>query len=84
MAFERLKTEIDIIFANMQREPRDPTELALILQEKLSELRAFGMPLPQDLVELEEALERELEQLNNARAEAESKRAVNQRPDKSG
>jgi hypothetical protein len=61
MAFERLKTEIDIIFANMQSEPQDSTELALILHEKLAELRAYGMPLPQDLVDLEEALQSELE-----------------------
>ena len=81
MAFDRLKTEIDIIFANMQSEPRDMTELALVLQEKLGELRAFGMPLPQDLVDLEEALEFELERLAGLRVEQEAKRVVNRSPD---
>lgn len=61
MAFDRLKTEIDIILANLQSEPQDPQELRMILQEKLAELRAYGMPLPQDLVDLEEALQSELE-----------------------
>jgi hypothetical protein len=43
----------------MQNEPEDRHELYLQLMEKLNELKAFGMPLPTDLVELEKALEAE-------------------------
>jgi hypothetical protein len=43
----------------MQNEPKDRHELYLQLMEKLNELRAFGMPLPQDLVAMEKALEAE-------------------------
>ena len=56
MAFERLKTEIGILLTEMQNEPADEHELALVIHAKLQELKAFGMPLPADLVELDEAL----------------------------
>jgi hypothetical protein len=56
MAFERLKTEIGILLTEMQNEPHDEHELALQIHAKLQELKALGLPVPQDLVELEEAL----------------------------
>jgi hypothetical protein len=37
--------------------PEDRHELYLQIREKLNEMRAFGMPLPQDLVEFERDLE---------------------------
>ncbi len=43
----------------MQNEPEDRHELYLQLMEKLNEIKAYGMPLPQDLVDLEKALEDE-------------------------
>ncbi|MEZ5816658.1 MAG: hypothetical protein R3D44_06225 [Hyphomicrobiaceae bacterium] len=57
MAFERLKTEIGILLTEMQNEPRDAHELALQIHAKLQELKAFGMPLPDDLVALDKALQ---------------------------
>lgn len=57
MAFERLKTEIGILLTEMQNEPTDANELAMQLHAKLQELKAFGLPLPQDLVDLDEALQ---------------------------
>ncbi|MDX2159467.1 MAG: hypothetical protein SFW09_23420 [Hyphomicrobiaceae bacterium] len=57
MAFERLKTEIGILLTEMQNEPDDIHELALQIHGKLQEMRAMGMPLPADLVELEDALQ---------------------------
>jgi hypothetical protein len=59
MAFENVQAEIGILMTRMQNEPEDRHELYLQLTEKLNELKAFGMPLPQDLVELEHALEAE-------------------------
>jgi hypothetical protein len=59
MAFENLKAEIDLLLTQMQNEPEDRHELYLHIVQKLNELRAFGMPLPQDLVRLEESLEAE-------------------------
>lgn len=56
MAFERLKTEIGMLLVEMQNEPEDAHELGLQIHAKLQELKAFGMPLPADLVALEEAL----------------------------
>lgn len=59
MAFENVQAEIGILMTRMQNEPEDRHELYLQLMEKLSELKAYGMPLPPDLVELEKALEAE-------------------------
>lgn len=56
MAFERIKTEIDILLTEMQNEPADGHELAMMIHAKLQELKAFGLPLPDDLVALEAAL----------------------------
>ena len=59
MAFEDIKAELGILFTRMQNEPKNRHELYLQHMEKLNELRAFGMPLPQDLVAMEKALEAE-------------------------
>jgi hypothetical protein len=59
MAFEDIKAELGLLFTRMQNEPQDRHELYLQLMEKLNELRAFGMPLPADLVAMEKALEAE-------------------------
>ncbi len=57
MAFEAVKAEIALLVNQMENQPHDRHELAEMLREKLAELRAFGMPVPQDLVDLEAALE---------------------------
>jgi hypothetical protein len=59
MAFEDVKAEFGLLLTRMQNEPQDRHELYLQLMEKFNELRAFGMPLPEDLVALEKALEAE-------------------------
>lgn len=56
MAFDDVKAELGILMTRMQNEPQDSHELYLMLMEKFNELRAFGMPLPQDLVDFENAL----------------------------
>jgi hypothetical protein len=59
MAFEDVKAEIGLLLARMQNEPEDGHELYLQLMEKLNELRAFGLPVPDDLQKLEAALSAE-------------------------
>ncbi len=59
MAFEQLKLQISMLLTQMQNEPEDRHEIYLQLHEKLNEMKAFGMPLPADLVKLEHDLEAE-------------------------
>lgn len=59
MAFDKLKTDISYLLTAMQNEPEDAHEIYLQIKEKMNELKAFGMPLPGDLVKLETALEAE-------------------------
>ena len=59
MAFENIKAEIGLLLAAVQDAPHDRHELYLQIVQKLNELKAYGMPLPDDLVALEDRLERE-------------------------
>lgn len=59
MSFDQLKTDISFLLTSMQNEPEDAHEIYLQIKEKLDELKAFGMPLPEDLVNLERELEAE-------------------------
>jgi hypothetical protein len=59
MAFEHIKAEIALLLERMQEQPEDRHELHLQIRQKLSELKAYGMPLPADLVDLERALDAE-------------------------
>jgi hypothetical protein len=59
MAFEDLKAELALLINQMENQPEDRHELYLQVREKLNEMRAFGMPLPDDLVRMEKDLEKE-------------------------
>ncbi|MFC4626374.1 hypothetical protein ACFO1V_14370 [Daeguia caeni] len=59
MAFEEIKAEIALLFREMVNQPEDAHEIREILREKLNALKASGMPLPEDLVELEQRIERD-------------------------
>jgi hypothetical protein len=59
MALEALKAEIGLILEMFSNPPHDRFELYIQLKEKLNEMRVFGMTPPDDLRELEEALDRE-------------------------
>ena len=61
MAFESIQAEIGLLLTRLTDQPHDRTEVEIMLREKLNELRAYGMPLPQDLVDLETALDQSLE-----------------------
>jgi hypothetical protein len=60
MAFEKTRAEIDILLQQLVEPPEDAREIEQRLREKLNELRAFGMPLPSDLVDLEQTLDQQL------------------------
>lgn len=59
MTFDEFTAEIGLLLTRMQNEPEDRHEVYLILKERLNEMRAYGMPLPQDLLDLEKSLEDE-------------------------
>jgi len=59
MAFEDLKAELALLLNQMENQPEDRHELYLQVREKLNEMRAFGLPLPDDLVRMEKDLEKE-------------------------
>lgn len=61
MDFDDLKTAIMMMVSEMEHRPEDAHELHLQLREKLDEIRAMGLPLPDDLVELERKLTRDVE-----------------------
>jgi predicted nucleic acid-binding Zn-ribbon protein len=57
MALEELKAQISLLLEEMINQPEDQHEVQEQLREKLAEMRAMGMPLPADLVELERRLD---------------------------
>jgi len=57
MAFEEIKAQISLLLEEMVNQPEDEHELLEQVREQLNELRAMGMPLPDDLIELEKRLE---------------------------
>ncbi|MDX8441859.1 hypothetical protein [Mesorhizobium australafricanum] len=61
MALEAIKAQIDLLLQEMINQPEDEHEIQEQLREKLRELRAMGLPLPADLVELEKRLDDDLD-----------------------
>jgi hypothetical protein len=57
MAFDDLKAELALLINQMENQPEDPHELYLQIRERLNEMRAYGMPRPEDLVEFEKEME---------------------------
>jgi hypothetical protein len=60
MAFEGLITRLNMLFQEMENQPADATELLMQVHLELEQMKAEGLPLPQDLVDLEKRLEAEL------------------------
>lgn len=58
--FENIRAEIDRLLDGISDRHGDVQEIELALREKLNDLKAFGMPLPADLVDLEAALDQQL------------------------
>lgn len=61
MAFEDIKAEIALLFEQMVNQPEDAHELEAVLREKLNILKAEGLPVPEDLAELEKKLEKDFD-----------------------
>ncbi len=55
-----IEAEISLLIRQMEKVPCDKFELQLQVLSKLNEMRAYGLPLPNDLIELEKTLETEL------------------------
>jgi hypothetical protein len=69
MAFEEFKLQLAMLMDEIARNPSDAHELQERLREKLAEMRALGLPVPEDLVGLEEYLEEDLERPRGRRGE---------------
>jgi hypothetical protein len=61
MALEDLKTQIAFLLTSIEDNPEDVHELHELIRQKLAQIKALGLPLPDDLVELERRLEEGLE-----------------------
>jgi len=59
MSFEDLKAKLSLLVDEMEGDQGDRHEIYMRIREKLGELKALGMPLPEDLLRLEETLEAE-------------------------
>ena len=59
MAFEDKEAELGLLLSRMQNQPQDAHELYELVRQKLNEMKAYGMPLPEDLVQFERDLETE-------------------------
>ncbi|ARE38364.1 hypothetical protein RGUI_0223 [Rhodovulum sp. P5] len=57
MAFEQLKAGIYLILEEIEQRPDDRHILQEQLREKIAELRGLGMPVPEDILRLEQELE---------------------------
>lgn len=73
MAFENIETAIQIWLQDMEHGPEDRYEAYLRLHELISEIRATGMPVPEDLTAYEHELEAEFaeERGNDASGETD-------------
>ncbi len=57
MAFEELKAGIALLLEEIEKRPEDRLELQEELREKIAEFRALGLPVPEDILRLEQELE---------------------------
>lgn len=76
MAFEEFRVQIAMLMDEIAKNPADAHEMQEVLREKLAEMQALGMPLPEDLVELERYLEADLEEGANPEDDPQSPEAV--------
>ncbi len=57
MSFEDLQAEISLLLTQMENQPQDSRELHELIREKINEMRAFGLPVPQNFLDFEKKLE---------------------------
>ena len=56
MALEELEAQIGLLLTAIEENPEDIHELHELIRQKLAQIRALGLPLPDDLAELEQKL----------------------------
>ena len=61
MDFDDLLAAVNMAVADMEAQPEDAHEVHMRLRELLDQIKATGMPLPADLMELERRLEHDVE-----------------------
>lgn len=59
MAFEQLKAGIALILEEIEKRPEDRHVLHEELRSKIAEMHALGLPVPDDILRLEDELEQE-------------------------
>jgi hypothetical protein len=64
MAFEDFRMGLAMLLDEIAKNPDNKHELQESLREKLTEMRDLGLPLPEDLVQLEDYLEDDLDEEN--------------------
>lgn len=57
MALEELKAQIAVLLTSLEDNPQDLHELHEVIRQKLAQIKAMGLSLPDDLVQLEKRLE---------------------------
>lgn len=60
MDIDALKAEISLLLTQMENQPQNSRELHEQMREKINEMRAFGMPIPEDFLQFEKKLEEDL------------------------
>jgi hypothetical protein len=56
MALDEIKAQISYLVNQINNQPEDIHELYELLHQKLAELRSEGLPVPQDLLDLEKRM----------------------------
>ena len=57
MALDELEAQINLLLTSIEDNPEDIHEIHELIRQKLAQMRALGLPMPADLVELEQKLE---------------------------
>jgi len=56
---DEIEAEISYLLSQMEHQPEDRHELYMQLQERVNEMQAYGMPIPEDLSRFLRELEQE-------------------------
>jgi len=59
MNADEFEAEISYLLSQMEHQPEDRHELYMQLQERVHEMQAYGMPIPEDLSRFLRDLEKE-------------------------
>jgi len=57
MALDELEAQINLLLTSIEENPEDIHEIHELIRQKLAQMRALGLPMPADLVDLEQKLE---------------------------